>query len=463
MTSLGVVSGALDKLSELAAELEGSICLPGSPEYEQEIAPYNVAVRHSPQLVVCAAGVRDVQAVLRYAAAQGLPVGVQATGHGALEPVDRGILLSTRQLGKLAIDPAARTATLGAGVRWRDVLAAAAPYGLATLSGSNTGVGAVGYTLGGGIPVMGRTFGFAADWVRSFEVVTPDAHVLHVDPKSEPELFWALCGGAGNFGVVTEMTIELVEVSTVYGGAIYYTGEHLEPVLRAYRSWAETLPEHTNSSVAMIYLPPPLQGTTLVHIRFCHVGDPAEGERLIAPMREVAPALLDEVRVMPYTEVDTIHRDPENPVPFYPRGALLTSFTDETVDALLEVVGPEHRIPMVFWELRPFDAAFRRTPTVENCVGGRDAAYFISLVGLATPGLIDFTKAGIQQALAALAPWSKRETVVNLHGSLGDEADRSRAWDEATYERLAGLKRQLDPASTLRYGHIIGLNAQRAG
>ncbi|MFF5979447.1 FAD-binding oxidoreductase [Streptomyces olindensis] len=463
MNSPSVVSGALDGLSELAAELEGSIHLPGSPEYEQEIAPYNVAIRHSPQLVVSVVGVRDVQVVLRYAAAHGLPIGVQATGHGALEPVDRGILLSTRRLDKLAIDPTTRTATLGAGVRWRDVLAAAAPHGLATLSGSNTSVGAVGYTLGGGIPVMGRTFGYAADWVRSFEVVTPDARVLHVSPQSEPELFWALCGGAGNFGVVTEMTVELVEVSTVYGGAIYYTGEHLEPVLRAYRSWAETLPEHTNSSVAMIYLPPPLQGTTLVHIRFCHVGDSADGERLIAPMREVAPALLDEVREMPYAEVDTIHRDPENPVPFYPRGALLTSFTDETIDTLLRVAGPDEPIPMVYWELRPLDAAFHRTPAVGNCVGGRDAAYLISLVGLATPGVLDLTKAGLQRVLTALEPWSKRETIVNLHGSLGDEADRSRAWDEATYEHLAGLKQQLDPAGMLRYGHIIGLNAQHAG
>lgn len=246
-----------------------------------------------------------MQAALRYAAAHGLPVGVQATGHGATAPLDAGVLISTRRLDGLAVDPIARTATVGAGVRWRDVIAAAAVHGLAPLSGSSSDVSAVGYTLGGGLPVMGRTFGFAADRVRALDVVTADASLHHVDAANEPELFWGLCGGKGNLGIVTAMTIELVEVATVYGGGVFYPAAHIPAVLHAYPAWAATLPEQTSSSVAILRLPPvpqipePLRGQTVAHLRVCHVGDSTSGERLVAPMRAVHPRCSTTSRTSP--------------------------------------------------------------------------------------------------------------------------------------------------------------------
>ena len=161
-------------VAALSAELTGSLLAPGSTAYAEEIAAFNTAVVHRPDLVVGAANTADVQVALSYAAAHGLPVGVQATGHGATEPVAAGVLISTRRLDSLGIDPVARTATVGAGVAWREGITAAALHGLAPLSGSSSDVSAVGYPLGGGLPVMGRTFGFAADRVRAFDVVTPD-------------------------------------------------------------------------------------------------------------------------------------------------------------------------------------------------------------------------------------------------------------------------------------------------
>lgn len=150
-------------------------------------------------------------------------------------------------------------------------------------------MGAVGYTLGGGLPVMCRTFGFAADRMLGAELVTADGVQHRVDAAHEPELLWALCGGKGNLGVVTGMTIGLVPVSTINGGGIFYAAEDIPAVLHAYLDWAATMPEQTSTSLAILRLPPapqlpePIRGRTVAHLRVCHVGDPADGERILAP------------------------------------------------------------------------------------------------------------------------------------------------------------------------------------
>jgi FAD/FMN-containing dehydrogenase len=454
-------------IAALAAELTGPLLLPGSAGYADEIAAFNAAVTHRPDLVVGAADAADVQAAVRHAAAHGLPLAVQATGHGALAPVDTGLLISTKRLGALAVDPIARTATIGAGLPWRAVIAAAAAHGLAPLSGSSSGVGATGYTLGGGLPVMGRTFGFAADRVRAMEVVTADAAVRHVDAASSPDLFWGLCGGQGNLGIVTAMTIELVEVATVYGGGIFYPAEHIPAVLHAYPDWAATLPEQTSTSVAILRLPPapsipePLRGQTVAHLRVCHVGDGADGERLVAPMRAVAPVLVEHLADMPYTAVDSIHQDPDHPIPFCHRGALLRELTAETVEALLSAAGPQVHAPLVMCELRHLGGALGRGPATGNCVGGRDAAYGLAAIGLLMPETAAAAPAAVDAVITAAEPWASGRTLVNFHGPLGDEADRARAWDPATYQQLAGLARRLDPDGLFGHGHSIGRDPAR--
>lgn len=445
---------------ELGAQLTGRVLLPGDAGHELEVSTYNTAFTPAPDLVVRAAGTPDVQAAMRHAARHGLAVGVQATGHGAAHSVDGGLMISTRAMDGVTIDPVARTATVQAGATWRDVLREAAAHELAPLSGSSSRVGAVGYTLGGGIPLMGRTFGFAADRVHSFEVVTPDARALHVDADHEPELFWALRGGGGSFAVVCEMTIDVVPVATIYGGGVFYPATHTAAVFRAYRMWAETLPEETNSSIALINLPPDQGGGTLVHLRFCHVGSAEDGARLLEPMRVTAPVVMDDVRLMPYTEADTIHRDPVDPLPYYSRGVLLDEFTEQTLEALLAALGPDSAVPALFWELRPMDGAYRRLPEVPNCTGGREAAYLLSVVAPGAPELRQVAEAGLAGAFAALGQWCRSGTAVNVHGAVGDEADRARAWEPATYDRLVRLKHEVDPHRLLRVGHIIGLESK---
>jgi FAD/FMN-containing dehydrogenase len=449
-------------VSALAAEVRGPVLRPDDVGYAEEVAAFNVAVVHRPAVVVGAATAGDVAAALRFAAARGLPVAVQATGHGATTPVEGGLLISTRRLDEVSIDPAARTATVGAGVRWREVIRAAAEHGLAPLSGSSSSVGAVGYTLGGGLPVMARTFGFAADHLLEADLLTADGGMHRVDAEHEPDWLWALAGGTGNLGVVTAMTIGLVPVRTVYGGGIFYAAEHVPAVLHRYLDWSADLPEETSTSVAILRLPTapevpgPLRGRTVAHLRVCHVGDPGEGERVVAPIRAAAPALLDAVQEMPYTAVDAIYHDPDHPVPFCQRGSLLREPTHRTIDALLAVAGPEVRTPLIVCELRQLGGALRRGPAAGNAVSGRDADFSLSAIGLLAPDTADAAPAAVDAVLDAGAPWSTGGTMANFHGRPGDESDRARAWPPTSYRRLSELVRQLDPAGLLGHGHAIG-------
>ena len=243
-------------LAELASALHGEVFPPDHDGYSAGVAPFNLATTHRPAVVVAAESTADVAAAVRFAAKHGLPVGVQATGHGAVTAIDAGVLISTRAMTHVSIDPIERTATVGAGARWKAVVEAAAAHGLAPLNGSSSDVGVVGYTVGGGLPLMGRTFGFAADHVQRMTVVTADGAVREVSPESEPDLFWGLRGGKGNLGIVTEMTVDLVPVNRIYGGGIFFPGEHAPALLRAYRDWIAGLDEQTNTSIALLRLPP---------------------------------------------------------------------------------------------------------------------------------------------------------------------------------------------------------------
>jgi FAD/FMN-containing dehydrogenase len=286
-------------------DVSGPVLAAGDPRLAEEVAPFNLSVRHRPATVVCATNADDIVAALLWAAGQGLAVGVQATGHGPVIPVDDALMVSTKRMSGVTVDAAAASARVEAGARLSDIVDAAAPHGLAPLVGSSPAVGAVGFSTGGGLSVVSRTYGFAADHIRSFEIVTADGQLRQVDAGSEPDLFWAVRGGKGNFGIVTSMVVDLFPITTLYGGAIYYPAEAIADVLHAYREWTATLPDEMTTSVALLrlpplpFVPPPLAGKLTMALRVAFVGGSAEGEQLVAPMRRVAPALIDAVGELP--------------------------------------------------------------------------------------------------------------------------------------------------------------------
>ncbi|MER6825415.1 FAD-binding oxidoreductase [Streptosporangium sp. NPDC000563] len=449
-------------LETLRHQIVGPVLTPGQDGYDEEIAGFNTAVPHRPALVVGATGAEDVAAAIRFAAAHSLPVAVQATGHGAVQAADGALLINTSRMREVTVDPSGRSARIGAGSRWADVIEQATPHGLAPLSGSSSGVGAVGYTLGGGIGPMSRTFGFAADHVREITVVTSDGTIRVTDRNTEPDLFWGLRGGKGSLGVVTSMVVDLFPVSTLYGGCLYFDAEDTPAVLHAYRAWTATLPETTTTSVAMLrlpplpQLPPPLRGRFVTHLRFVHLGDAQEAEALLAPMRAVAEPIFGEIGQMPFGAIDSVHRDPVDPMPAWDRGALLRELGEETLEALLAVAGPAADVPLAVVELRHLGGALGREPHLPNAVGGRDAAFSLLVIGAPVPELLDTVVPAVGGAVIdALAPWQTGGTQLNFHGSALAPADLSRAWPEPTLRRLAALKDRYDPTRMFRFGHVV--------
>lgn len=447
-----IMTTSLDRIA-------GPVLTGHDADYAAEISGYNLAVTHRPEVAVGATRTADVAAAVRYAADAELPVGVQATGHGAVAEID-GVLVSTRRMDRLVVDPVARTATIGAGVKWRRVIDEAARYGLAPLNGSSSDVGAIGYTVGGGLPILGRTYGFAADHVVSFELVTADGAVHDVDPDTDPDLFWAVRGGKGNFGVVTRLTVDLVPVATLYGGAIFFPGADSAHLLREYQEWVATLPETTSTSISLLRLPPipeipePLRGQFVTHLRYAHLGDPEAGALLLEPMRRAATPMLDGVREMPYTAVDTIHQDPEFPVPFYERGALLPNLPADVIDTMLDLAGPDVQTPLLMLELRHLGGALARAPEVPNAVGARGAAYSVFAIGVLMPEIAAVVPAAVDAVPAALAGRTAGD-FVNFHGSPRGADDMSGCWPTTIHRRLVELKHEYDPANLFRFGHAL--------
>ncbi|MEV4375395.1 FAD-binding oxidoreductase [Streptosporangium sp. NPDC049644] len=450
------------ELEVLRGQVAGPVLSPGQDGYEEETAGFNTAVRHHPAVVVGATRTADVMAAVRFAVHHSLPVAVQATGHGAVQASDGALLINTSRMREVTVDPSGRTARVSAGCRWADVIAQTTPYGLAPLSGSSTGVGAVGYTLGGGIGPISRTFGFAADHVREITVVTADGLVRVTDPDTEPDLFWGLRGGKGSFGVVTSMVIDLFPVSTLYGGGLYFSAEDTPAVLHAYRTWVDTLPEATTTSVAMLRLPPvpelppQLRGRFVTHLRFAHLGDAHKAEALLSPMRAVAEPIFGEIAQMPFGAIDSVHQDPVHPMPSWERGALLRELGAETVEALLAAAGPTVDVPLAIVELRQLGGALGREPRRPNAVGGRDAAFGVMVIGAPVPELLDTVVPAVGGAvLGSLTPWLTGGTQLNFHGAMLAPEDLARAWPEPTLRRLIALKDHYDPARVFRFGHVV--------
>jgi FAD/FMN-containing dehydrogenase len=365
----------------------------------------------------------DVQAAVAFAAAQGRPALVKTTGHQMVGPAHDAVVITTHRMNGVVIDVAGRTARVGAGALWSQVVAAAAKDGLAPLNGSNPTVGVSGYTLGGGLsPTLGRSHGYAADHVRSLDVVTADGELRQVDAASEPELFWALRGGKGNFGVVTALEFDVFPVPRIYGGGLYFPGERMADVLRAWTAWHPNTPETMVSSFAVLRLPPlpelpaPLRGVFAVTLRFAYNGTAEDGERMIAPLRAIAPPIMDTVRDMPYREVASIHDEPTEPLPYYERGVMLRDFPKSAQDKLIELVGPMG---------------------VE--------------VGPAEPRL----KESIATLLDGMAPWQGDRRLVN-NLAPDEAADAVAIYGPERYARLAAVKRAYDPTNMFRINHNVG-------
>lgn len=445
---------AIDTLRDRVA---GEVIAPGDAGYDDGRAAFNVAFEHRPALVVMAEGAADVVAAVRFAAGHGLDLAVQATGHGVVLPADDALLINTARMTGVTVDPEARTARIEAGTRWGEVLAATQAHGLAPLLGSSPTVGAVGYTLGGGLGWLARKYGLAADSAVSFEVVTAEGEQLTASAEENTELFWGLRGGGGGLAIVTAMTVRLFPVEMVYGGGLIYPGEMAADVMRRWRDWLPSLPEEMTSSVKIMNFPdmeiapPPLRGKTVVMVLGAYCGALDEGEALINQWRGWQAPMMDMFGPMPFAEVARISNDPTDPMPAYVTGAWLRELSDAAIDAIVRYgTLQEARLPLIFLDVRHIGGAVRRGDAAASAFGDRESELLLEAVGMIpAPPLWEALDGYMGRLKAELGPALSGTVYMNF---LEGEERNERVGDTfppATLARLAALKKQYDPANRL--------------
>ena len=397
---------------------------------------------------------------MRFAAANGLKVAPQSTGHGATSMGDLAetILLKTSRLTAVAVDPATRTATVEAGALWSDVVEPAAEHGLVGLHGLSAAVGVAGYVLGGGIGWLTRRHGFASTHVRAFEAVGADGEARRVDATSDPELFWALRGGGGRPVVVTSFELELFELREAFAGALMWPIESAEAVVGAWREWIATVPDELTSTIKLVRFPPlptvadELRGRAVVAIMLAFTGTAERGPELVAPLRAVATPYLDTLTTISGAALADVAGDPTNPTPALGHAGLVDRVGPEETDAFLALAGPGVDTSLVSVEIRHLGGALRDADPDPGAAGTLDAEGLVySTAPVTSP----------EAEAAVLARAARRgRTLRPLLGRprhdphLRRAAADARAFALEVADRLEAIAKARDPDGLLVANHV---------
>ena len=447
-TGMEVVGEAT--LAELAEALRGELVTPASEQYDEARAIWNGAHDARPAAIVRCAGVADVVRGVEFARSQGLPLAVRGGGHSipGFSSTDGGVVLDLSPMKGIRVDPVARRVVAQAGCLWSDVDHETQAYGLAVTGGLVSSTGIAGFTLGGGLGWLLRRCGLTCDNLVGADVVTADGQLVHAGAGEHPELFWALRGGGGNFGVVTSFELALHEVGpTVYAGAVFYPGEAAEAVLAGYRDAcpqaADELTTVLNLTTAppAPFLPPEVHGKPIVAVLGMWSGAPDDGDAATRPFRTLAEPIVDLFGPMPYLAMQSLID------PLYPRG-LHNYFTSAFVlgldSAVIGTLLARYRdVPNPLSELHVhhLGGAFGRVPADATAFAARDRDYIVNLVARTpTAEGFDTVRGWARATTDALSS----AAYVNFTGE--GSADRVHAsYPPATYQRLVSVKDRYDP------------------
>jgi len=444
-------------LDRLAARIDGAVVAPGDDRWDEARQAWNLAIDQQPVAVAIPDSAADVVEIVAFARDAGLRVAPQGTGHGAaaLGPLDNTILVKLHRLRGVSVDPEARVARAGAGTLWIEVVEAAAHHGLAALAGSSPDVGVVGYTLGGGLSWLGRKHGLGANNVVAIEVVTADGRLRRVDHDSDPDLFWALRGGGGNFGIVTAIELDLFEVREVYAGILWFPVDRAGEVLAEWRAWTDGVPDEVTSVGRILQFPPideipePVRGKSFAVVEFIHCGDEAEGRELIAPLRALGP-VMDTVEWIPVESLSSLHMDPEHPVPGAGDGMALDDLDEAAIDAIVcGTVGT----PLLSVEIRHLGGALGRSRPTHGAAASFGGQFALFAVGPApTEAAKEAVKGTVAALRTSLEPWESAHTYLNLCDTKRDPAT---LWTETSHHRLRRIKAAVDPQNVIRSNHEL--------
>jgi FAD/FMN-containing dehydrogenase len=452
-------------VERLRAGVQGAVILPADPGYDAARAIWNGAIDRRPACIVRCTGVADVVAAVGFARDQDLQVAVRSGGHGVGGHAvsDGGLMIDLSPMKGIRVDPAARTARAEAGVLWGELDRETQLHGLATVGGIVTHTGVAGLTLGGGIGWLMRKHGATVDNLVSVDLVTADGEVLTASEDENPDLFWGVRGGGGNFGIVTSFEYRLHPVGPiVLAGPIFHPLEDARDVLRFYRQFAASAPDELTTifelSVAqpLPFLPADVHGKPIVMIGACYTGPPQEGVDVVRPLKEFGSPIADLLEPTPYLALQSMFD------PFVPHGwhrywksVELPPLTDEAIDILVGHASIQTS-PKSYCIVFQLGGALARVGADETAFSQRDAAHNVNINAVWTEDDPDGERhvAWAREFFSALQPQAGGQVYLNFLGDEGTDRVRQ-AYGERQYERLVGLKRRYDPTNFFRMNQNI--------
>jgi FAD/FMN-containing dehydrogenase len=450
-------------ISQLISHLPGKVVLPSDSQYDAARQAWNLVVDQRPELIVYAESPLDVAKAMSFARQNGLEIAVQCTGHGIVQAANGAMLINTSRMKDLRIDPEAQTAWVGAGVKWGEVLEHSQQHGLAPLLGSSPNVGAVGYSLGGGMGWLARKYGMSADSIIHLDIVTPDGIMRRANPKENGDLFWALRGGGGGFGVVTGMEIRLYPLARVYAGNLYYPSDMAKEVFQRFREWAEDAPDELTASVVLMNFPPhpetpPIfRGQSFVIVRGCYCGPVEDGEKLMEYWRLWRPPTIDDFKTIPFLEAASISQDPIDPVPVPSTGAWLSELSDEAAETLIRYTLPQDGPPtLILSEVRLAGGAISRQDPEASAYSHRDGQWLWISAGVAMgPEMLAQLERHYEQMRGALSPYLTGKLYMNFADGKEARLRTRDGFSEENFQRLKRIKARYDPDRRFNFSFDI--------
>jgi hypothetical protein len=447
---------AAERVEALAGSLSGTILQPGDDGYEAARRVHNGLIDKRPALIVRCRGTGDVAAAVRFAREAGLEIAVRGGGHSIAgrSVTDGGVMVDLAEMKGIYVDPSARTVRAQGGVTWAELNREAAVHGLAVTGGAVSTTGIAGYTLGGGLGWLMGVQGLAADNLLSVELVDAGGEVLNVTDRSDPDLFWALRGGGGNFGVAASLEYRLHPLREVYGGLIAYPFEQAGDVLRLYREFTQSVPDELTVFCGLVYAP----GSTdlrLAAFVVCHAGPTEQAQKDLAPLLELGEPLVVELGPMPYPVMNTLLDEG------FPRGALnywKSSFVDSLDDELVDLAIERFEStpsPLNAILFEHFHGAVTRVGATETAVPHRDTGYNLLLPSVwLDPADTEANVAWTRTTFELFAPYFAGRRWLN-YLSDDDLVDAVRAAYGPNYDRLVEVKRRHDPENLFHLNHNI--------
>ncbi|MCA9837511.1 MAG: FAD-binding oxidoreductase [Trueperaceae bacterium] len=457
-----VLEKTTDQFQELRSQVLGQVLEPHEPGFAQASQGWSLGHKHQPKAVLVAKTTADIVAAVQFAQVHGLAIAVQATGHGFVRAADDALLINLAGLTKVQVNPASQTATVQAGASWAQVLKAASPYGLTGLLGDTPSVGAVGYTLGGGMGWFGRKYGLGCDALLEAQVVTMDGQLRTVSAEHQAELFWGLKGGAGGLAIVTEMTIKLYLESAVTAAQFVFPLEYARQAMEGYREWLKRVPDELSSRLMFAhgpdvpFLPPFLRNQTALIIQAVYAGPETEAAKTLEALSFIPGSIAQIINRIRPAELGMFFGAPPAPSESVGQAEQLSEFSDEVIELAL-AFAKSQPAPFYMFELRQLGGAVANISHEVTAFAHRNAAFLLNYHALVfSPEVRAKSQLSVSAFSKLFAPVASGEIMPNfLNGDEGEARDHA-AYPGLKSMRLAMLKARFDPENRLRYARTPG-------